>query len=101
MKTELIIPTHDNDGTDNAAVIEQAIKAMCDHFGGVTAYDAKGYWTNSAGRLFVDNVTVLVSAATQEAEAKATLHELAREVLNATDQEAVFLSVGGQAEIIE
>jgi hypothetical protein len=103
MKLEMIIPHRDNDGSDNAAVIESSIRALCAKFGGVTVYDAKGFWVNPEGRLYQDDVAVLVSAAlSQEQESVAAdLRALAREVLAATDQEAVFLSVAGQAEIIE
>ncbi|EBA18418.1 hypothetical protein RSK20926_11884 [Roseobacter sp. SK209-2-6] len=101
MKVELIIPALDNDGSDNSAVIEAAIKSFCKLYGGATVYEASGYWVNDAGHLYEDAVKVLVSAATKKEEAKEQLRGLAREVLAVTDQEAVFLSVGGEAEIIE
>lgn len=101
MKTELIIPKFDNDGTDNAALIERNIAAMCNAFGGATVYEANGYWTNDRGTLFKDEVSVIVSAATDQTAAQEILRSAAREILGATDQEAVFISVGDQAEIIE
>ncbi|WP_136443669.1 DUF3574 domain-containing protein [Pacificoceanicola onchidii] len=101
MKTELIIPNLDNDGSDNAALIERNISAMCAAFGGATVYQANGYWINESGTLFRDPVSVIVSAATEKDGALSVLREAAREILNATDQEAVFIAVGDQAEIIE
>ncbi|WP_299686648.1 DUF3574 domain-containing protein [uncultured Tateyamaria sp.] len=101
MKTEIIIPKNDNDGSDNGALIETTIASMCSLYGGATVYAAQGYWSNEAGRLFRDDVAVIVSAATDKAAAQKELRALARDILNATDQEAVFLSVGGDAEIIE
>lgn len=101
MKVELIIPAKDNDGSDNAEVVKSAIKDFCKLYGGATVYDAAGYWINEDGRLYEDQVKVLVSAATDKASAKTELRDLAKAVLRATDQEAVFLSVGGEAEIIE
>ncbi|MGH1415361.1 MAG: molybdenum cofactor biosynthesis protein MoaE [Pelagimonas sp.] len=101
MKVELIIPAQDNDGSDNSAIITAAIKDMCQLYGGATVYDAAGYWINDNGHLYEDAVKVLVSAATKPDEAKAELTKLARDILDATDQEAVFVSVGGDAEIIE
>ncbi len=101
MKAELIIPKTDNDGSDNSALIETSIARMCNLYGGATVYDAAGFWTNEEGRLFKDDVAVIVSAATDMNDAKEELRALAAQILDATDQEAVFLSVGGDAEIIE
>ncbi|AUQ92776.1 hypothetical protein PhaeoP24_04218 (plasmid) [Phaeobacter inhibens] len=101
MKVELIIPTLDNDGSDNSAIIERNIAQMCKLYGGATVTDAKGYWINDEGRLFEDAVKVLVSATTDKDSAMAELEKLAQDILDATDQEAVFLSVGGEAKIIE
>lgn len=101
MKVELIIPTNDNDGSDNAEIIKSAITDLCKLYGGATVYNASGYWVNDEGRLYEDEVKVLVSAATDKEAAKAELHNLARDILDLTDQEAVFVSVGGDAEIIE
>lgn len=100
-KTELIIPRFDNDGSDNRTVIEAATRQMCGLFGGVTVYDAKGFWLSDASGLMADEVAVLVSAATPDTASKRALRELARMVLAATDQEAVFISDADGAEIIE
>ncbi len=101
MKVELIIPQNDNDGSDNSEVIRNAVISMCQTYGGATVFDAAGFWVNTDGHLYEDAVKVITSAATEETGARADLRKLARMVLDATDQEAVFLSVGGQAEIIE
>jgi hypothetical protein len=102
VKLQVVIPHRDSDGSDNGPAIEAAIRRACGTFGGATVYDARGgYWLNAEGRLYVDPVAVIVSAATDRDAARAELLALAREVLAATDQEVVFLSVGGEAEIIE
>ncbi|MDO6523282.1 molybdenum cofactor biosynthesis protein MoaE [Shimia thalassica] len=101
MKTELVIPTLDNNGSDNAEIIRKSIAAMCQTFGGATVYDASGFWVNADGRLYEDGVKVIVSAATEENAALDLMRDIARDVLDATDQEAVFLAVGDKAEIIE
>lgn len=101
MKLELIIPKLDNDGSDNAAVIEDAVRTMCGTFGGATVYDAAGFWVNPEGHLYRDEVSVIVSAATVEGAARDAMLALARRVLDLTDQEAVFVSINGKAEIIE
>lgn len=101
MKVELIIPHRDNDGSDNAEVIRQSVSHLCGVYGGATVYAAKGYWLNAEGHLYEDEVAVLVSAATDEVAALDDVRALARRVLDLTDQEAVFVSVNGRAEIIE
>lgn len=103
MKAEakLIIPSKDNAGNDLSEIVERNIVAMCKLYGGATAYEARGYWVNDAGRLFADPVVVICSQATTKAKAQEDLRELARDILAETDQEAVFLSVSGEAEIIE
>ncbi len=100
MKAELIIPNLDNDGTDNAEIIKSSIYNMCSLFGGATASQGKGYWINETGKLYEDDVTVIVSASLGGDKSK-ELRELAELVLEVTDQEAVFMSFNGQAEIIE
>ena len=50
MKVEMIIPNMDNDGSDNAAVIERTVREMCAMFGGVTTYEANGFWVSDTGR---------------------------------------------------
>jgi hypothetical protein len=100
MKVELIIPKLDNDGSDNSKVIESAIVTMCETFGGATAYDANGFWVNENGKLYKDAVTVLIAAAIENKAAHDEAITLAKRVLASTDQEAVFVSVHGKAEII-
>ncbi|RAI01081.1 molybdenum cofactor biosynthesis protein MoaE [Acuticoccus sediminis] len=101
METKIIIPNLDNDGSSNADVLDRAIGNVCTLFGGATVYAAKGYWLNDEGRLYEDEVSVIVSASTDGDAAVDALRSLARDVLAVTDQEAVFISVGGKAEIIE
>lgn len=93
----LIIPALDNDGSDNAAVIENAISAMVDMNGGATAWNAKGFWKNEDGKLYQDDVKIIQSATTQKSDS--FLDGLASLVLEATDQEAVYYSFDGQPVI--
>lgn len=97
-KVELIIPNYDNDGSDNSELIKEAIKGLCQSFGGATVYQAKGFWVNDKGHLFEDAVSVIISAT--ETNAMNELEALADMVLKATDQEAVFVSHDGNAKII-
>lgn len=101
MEVKLIIPALDNDGSDNSTIIEKNIVELCKLYGGATVYSADGFWINEAGRLFKDEVKVLVSAATDKTAAMAQLREMANQTLAATDQEAIYLSVGGDVEIID
>lgn len=53
METKIIIPNKDNDGSDNAVVLDGAIRVVCKRFGGATVCQAKGYWLNQTDRLSV------------------------------------------------
>lgn len=100
METKIIIPLRDNNGADNAPVIERAVRTFCAAFGGATAWNADGFWINPEGRLYAEPVRVIVAAAKDSAKAKTELSALAQDVLALTDQEAVFTSVNGEADII-
>lgn len=95
--TSIIIPNLNNDGSDNAAVIKNAISHMVDLNGGATTWGAKGFWKNDEGKLYADDVTVIQSASTLEDAAE--IDALAAAVLEATDQEAVYYDFDGQATI--
>lgn len=101
MQVELIIPVLDNDGSDNSAIIKAQTIALVKLYGGATTYDAKGAWVCSEGVLYEDDVKVLVSATTDKANAKEQMRKLAREVLETTDQLAVYFKAGDDAEIVE
>ncbi len=100
MKVEMIIPNQDNDGSDNAELIETCITRFCENYGGATVYQANGFWINEEGRLFKDDVSVIIAAAIEGKKAE-EVRDLAKMVLGVTDQEAVFVSINGKAEIIE
>ncbi len=99
-KVEIIIPKLDNDGSDNSDLIEETIRGLCELYGGATAYEAKGYWLNEGGRLFVDQNVVIISAVPAN-EGPEEIRRLGRLVLDGSDQEAVFISVDNKSEIIE
>ncbi len=101
MKVELIIPNNDNDGAPNEALIERSIADVCKAFGGATVYDARGCWVNDDGKLYDEPVTVIASAATDRKMASGFLASAAKALLDATDQEAVFTSIDGEATIFE
>ncbi len=101
MKVEVIVPNYDNDGANNAAVVEMTIRQVCAQFGGATVFQAKGYWVNDNGHLYEDQVSVVVSAAIEQAAALEVARDIARDILALTDQEAVFISVGDKAEIVK
>ena len=100
-KTEVIIPRRDNDGSDNSPIIQTAIARMCELFGGVTVFEAKGYWISDVSGFMADDVAVLQSAKIQSSETREALRTLAKMVLDSTDQEAVFISDADGAEIVE
>ena len=93
----IIIPVLDNDGTDNAPVIDQTLHAMIDMHGGATVWNAEGFWKSDEGKLYKDDVKIIQSATT--AKSDAFMDELAGLVLKATDQEAVYYSLDGRPVI--
>lgn len=101
-KIEIIIPKLNNSGESLDAVIAGIKTNMCQLFGGFTAFDAQGGWISNEGELFQEQVTVLVSAvADDQAEEAKMIIAIARNVLEITDQLAVFISIDGKAQIIE
>lgn len=81
-------------------MLDRIIRTVCRLFGGATVYAAKGCWFGADGEFFTDDVNVVTSSATEPGEARDALRALARDVLSLTDQQAVFISVDGTAEII-
>ncbi|AVX04365.1 hypothetical protein MXMO3_01840 [Maritalea myrionectae] len=101
-KVEIIIPQNNNQGESLSPVIDGVKANFCNVFGGYTAIDAEGGWISNDGELFKEPVTVIFSAATQDKNADAEiLVAIAQDVLAITDQLAVFISIDGQAQIIE
>ncbi|WP_299349251.1 molybdenum cofactor biosynthesis protein MoaE [uncultured Maritalea sp.] len=101
-KVEIIIPKQNNSGESLAAVTDGVKANFCNVFGGYTAIDAEGGWVSNDGTLFKEPVTIIFSAATKDKSADADLLiAIAKDVLAITDQLAVFVSIDGQAEIIE
>lgn len=101
-KVEIIIPNQNNSGESLEAVITGIKTNMCQLFGGFTAFDAQGGWVSDEGKLYQEQVTVLVSAvADDKAEEAQMILAIARNVLEITDQLAVFVSIDGKAQIID
>lgn len=101
-KVEIIIPKFNNSGESLENVADGVKANFCNLFGGYTAIDAEGGWISNNGKLFKESVTVIYSAASKDKSADAELLiAIAKDVLAITDQEAVFVSIDGQAEIIE
>ena len=101
-KVEIIIPKMNNSGESLDLVAEGVKRNFCNLFGGYTAIDAEGGWVSNEGTLFKEPVTVIYSAASKDKSKDAELLlAIAKNVLAITDQEAVFVSIDGQAEIIE
>lgn len=101
-KVEIIIPQNNNQGGSLESVIDGVKTNFCNVFGGYTAISAEGGWVSNDGHLFKEPVTVIFSAATKDKDSDAKiLVAIAQDVLAITDQLAVFISIDGQAQIIE
>jgi hypothetical protein len=101
MRVELTFPNRDNDGSDNSAKVMQAIQAVCSLYGGATVYRANGYWISPKGKLFTDDVSVVISYATRHDNVVETMRGIARTLLESSDQKAVLFAVDGKAEIVD
>ena len=99
-KVEIIIPQTNNSGESLGAVIAGVKTNLCNLFGGYTAFEAQGGWVSDSGELFEEPVVVLISAATKASDAQ-LITTIARDVLEITDQLAMFISIDGQAQIID
>jgi hypothetical protein len=98
MKTHsIIIPVRDNDGSDNADVIDRVTEELIDTFGGATLFQAQGAWKAPDGTLYKEPVTVIESAG--EIARPEEMDRLADLVLQATDQLAVMVKSDGIATI--
>lgn len=101
-KVEIIIPKQNNNGESLEPVISQVKMNLCQLFGGFTAFQAEGGWISDEGKLYQEPVTVLVSAVAEDKADEAKLIiSIARNVMELTDQLAVFVSINGQAQIID
>ncbi len=49
-----VIPTKDNSGKSTLAIVNKAITEAVNRFGGATAYEIGGFWTDSNGLLYRD-----------------------------------------------
>lgn len=101
MEAKIIVPHVDNAGRCLAAVIESTVIRACREFGGATVTDGHGAWICPAGRLYRDPVAVIVTATDGSDAARATIADMAADVIAATDQLAVYTALAGRATIVE
>ena len=69
--------------------------------GGVTQYEAKGYWVNSEDKLVIEPVTILESFTDKLDRAKTGyIMELAKELKAMLNQEAIAIELDGNMELV-
>lgn len=97
----IVIPTTDNSGRPLDALIDAALVAACDQFGGATAVPAQGIWRSPAnGRVYREPVIQLVIAV--DDTAIPALRALAAMIAREGEQECVYLRLPtGDVEFVE
>jgi hypothetical protein len=96
----LIVPKHDNEGRPLGALQDSIAADMVAAFGGVTARDATGYWSDD-GRTIKEPVTELVAACEVGPACNRTMRRIADQVAREGRQAAVYLRYAdGDVEII-
>lgn len=97
----LIVPTKDNSGHDLRYVRDMAVAALVGHFGGCTVSFGRGHWTDDAGKVVSEPVYQLMAACEPTDTAASLLRSVARLVLFAAKQSAVYLRLpSGDVELV-
>ena len=100
----LYLPSMPDDSHLELKGIEDAVvKILCERFGGVTAYPAKGTFTMASGIAHTEAVTVLESYCEREAwrVSRAGLAAMAGLLAGLLGQEAIGCSVDGKMILIK
>ena len=96
---KIILPVEDNDRNPLDGVHVVMADKIVDMFGGVTVHEAIGHWKSDDGILFKERVKVYTVAA-ETAIALLPLIGIAKKYAAMAKQEAVYVAVDGNAEII-
>ncbi|MBX6421758.1 MAG: hypothetical protein IRZ06_12240 [Nevskia sp.] len=97
----IVIPKTDNSGRPLDALIDSALAAACDQFGGATAVPAEGIWRSPTnGRVYREPVIQLMIAV--DDTAIPALRSLAAIIAREGEQESVYLRLpSGDVEFVE
>lgn len=99
---KIIVPQYDNDGSSLQELVNETANRLCEQFGGATVISAIGHWKSGNGHHHREPVYIIESAAPVTEATQHLLRELVRPLLEATDQEAVFVQYADQeVEIIQ
>jgi hypothetical protein len=101
---KLYIPStiETNKPADNSKQVDQAIKLLSSLFGGATSYEAIGAWTDQAGELVKEKITIVQSFATAEQVEENIMDVVkhAQNLKNEMSQEAISLEYDGKLSFI-
>jgi hypothetical protein len=100
----LYLPAEPRAARGDAAALEAAVvRILCERFGGVTAYPARGTFTLASGVPETEPVTVLETYGERDAwrEHRDGMARLARAIAWLLDQEALGCSVNGKMILID
>ena len=98
----VIIPKTNNDGQCLEWLRDKTVKHFCQYFGGATVIETQGYWLNDSGELFADAGWQIVTACKDDRRARWHIRYVARDVLIAGKQQAVYMRyASGEVEFME
>ncbi len=90
----------DNEGHDLAQVNDLYIKKICNLFGGCTVTHAMGYWFDSDGQKYVDEVLRIQTAFDLTEENKQKFLDLAEQYKAAARQLCVYVVLDSQVKFV-
>lgn len=94
-------PTLGNNGDPLYGVIGVLEKRLMQEFGGFTYWNAQGAWKSDNGRVYKEPVTVYEVAYEGYENHDLTIRGIAVAVGRLAEQEAVFVIIDGNAEILD
>jgi hypothetical protein len=104
VRVAIYLPSAPEPALTSASDIEAAVaKTLCELFGGVTAYPAKGTFALASGRIQTEPVTVLEAYGEREAweQHRDGVAAMARLLARLLGQESVGCSVDGKMVLVE
>jgi hypothetical protein len=100
-KHEVIIPLSNSDGSRNDDVVRAAALAMADAFRSpAMQHNEHGYSFSDANEISIGDVAIVTAYARTSRANRRLLKDIARMVLEGTDESAVLIADGRGAELV-
>lgn len=100
-KIKFYLPDKNNNGeTVNPDILDNTIKKLCLISGGLTSYNACGYWINQSGKIIEETTQVLEINLILSEDNKNKILSLAHEFKEEAGQESVLIELPGESLFI-